>query len=573
MVEDTAKPKRQYRRSPQERARQAVKQADKTLKAQQKKEQSKINAAKTKIKKLDKRKASLKVTKQLSDTLSGTSKNNVVTTEELEIAAPAIQKILREEDKVAFAPNAGPQTEFLAAPEVEVLYGGAAGGGKSYAMLVDPLRYAWHPEHRALLIRKTLGELSELIDNSKHLYPKAFPGATYKEGKNTWEFPSGAKLIMGYCDNDMDVNRYVGHAYSWIGVDEITHFSTPYVWETLRSRLRTTAADITPYMRATTNPGGIGGWWVKKMFVDPAPWGQPFWATDIDSGEVLKFPESDFVNEDLRGKPLFKRRFIPARLSDNPYLMKSPEYMANLASLGEVQRRRLLEGDWNVAEDTAFPEFDANIHVEESFAPPSWWRRIRSCDYGYVAGTVVLWCAVDPEGIIHVYRELYTKGLNAQELGLKIIEMEHDERPDIPGVLDHDSFAARGQMGPTNAEVMKKMGLIWRKADKGPGSRINGKNAIHQLLKTDFHLKKPKLVITKNCKELIKTLPILPLDQDKSTGYFKEDVDTKYPHDHLYDALRYAVTSREVSPSENPETLAWRRKRQTYNPADSVFGY
>ena len=574
MTDEPVKSKRQYQLSSKVRAERAAKRAAIALDAKKKVEEKKIASSKAKLDRLTKKKKSLGVTKKVAKILEGKSKNNVVTTDEIAIASPVIREIAAKDEDIAFLPTPGPQTEFLSAPETEVLYGGAAGGGKSYAMLVDPLRDMSNPAHRALLIRKTLKELTELIEISKILYPKAFPGAKYSKGSNTWNFPSGGRLYMGYCDTDQDVDQYVGQSYSWIGIDELTHFRTPYVWETLRSRLRTTAADITPYMRATTNPGGIGGWWVKKMFVDPAPWGKSFWATDIETGETLLFPDSEYVPENLRGKPLFKRRFIPAKLSDNPYLMRSPEYLANLASLSEVQRRRLLEGDWNVAEDTAFPEFDHNTHVVESFIPPGWWRRVRACDYGYVAGTAVLWLATDPDGVVYVYRELYTKGLDAKELGNKIIELEDKERPNIPGVLDHDSFALRGQVGPTNAEIMNNMGVIWRKADKGPGSRMNGKNAIHQLLKKDRLLDKPKLVIMDCCKELIKTLPILPLEKNRSTGYFGEDVDTNYPDDHLYDALRYGVTSREVAPSEHPEMRQWRKARQQIHiPADQVFGY
>ena len=158
------------------------------------------------------------------------------------------------EENVIFSPNDGPQTDFLAASETDVLYGGAAGGGKSYAMLVDPLRFAHRAAHRALILRRSMPELREIIDKSRELYPKAFPGSKYKEVEKLWNFPSGAKVEFGFLERDADVYRYQGQAYSWIGFDEITHLPTEFSWNYLASRLRTTDSTITPYMRCTANP-------------------------------------------------------------------------------------------------------------------------------------------------------------------------------------------------------------------------------------------------------------------------------------------------------------------------------
>lgn len=248
----------------------------------------------------------------------------------------AVRELIENEADVVFKPNSGPQTNFLASPERDVFYGGAAGGGKSYALLADLLRYCDNPNHRALIIRRTLDELTELVDKSKQLYPKAFPGAVFRESKAMWQFPSGATAWFSYLDKDKDVTRYQGQAFTWIGIDEITHYPTPYVWEYLRSRLRTTDNQIDAYMRCTGNPGGVGGWWVKKMYIDPAPANTPFAATDVESGEPLLWPDS--APDGKAGQPLFLRKFIPARLTDNPYLAQSGEYEAMLRSLPEVER-------------------------------------------------------------------------------------------------------------------------------------------------------------------------------------------------------------------------------------------
>ena len=173
------------------------------------------------------------------------------------------------EQNVVFKPNDGPQTDFLASNEKEVLYGGAAGGGKSYALLADVLRFCNHPHHSGLILRRTNDELRELVLKSQELYPQVFPGAKWSERKALWTFPSGARIWMTYLEQDKDVIRYQGQSFTWIGVDELTQYASPYAWNYLRSRLRTVDADLPTYMRGTTNPGGPGHLWVKKMFIDP----------------------------------------------------------------------------------------------------------------------------------------------------------------------------------------------------------------------------------------------------------------------------------------------------------------
>ena len=189
-----------------------------------------------------------------------------------------------EHANVLFKPNEGPQTDFLAASEREVLYGGSAGGGKSYAMLADPLRYMGHPAFSGLLLRHTTEELRELIFKSQELYPQIWSGIKWSERKMQWTAPSGARLWMSYLDRDEDVLRYQGLAFSWIGFDELTQWQSPYAWNYMRSRLRSTAPDLPIFMRATTNPGGRGHAWGNKMFIDPAPYGKAFDATDIETG-------------------------------------------------------------------------------------------------------------------------------------------------------------------------------------------------------------------------------------------------------------------------------------------------
>lgn len=466
-----------------------------------------------------------------------------------------------QDQEIVFRPNPGPQTEFLAAPEQEVLFGGAAGGGKSYALLADPMRYFDNKNFNGLVLRRTNDELRELIWKSQEMYPRAFPGAKWAEKKSQWTFPSGGRLWMTYLERDEDVLRYQGQAFSYIGFDELTQHPTPFVWNYMRSRLRTTDPDLPVFMRATTNPGGPGHSWVKKMFIDPAPIGESFAATDLDTGEALRYPPG----HEKEGRPLFHRRFIPARLSDNPYLANEGMYEANLLSLPEMQRRQLLEGDWTIAEGAAFPEFRVSTHVTDPYEIPGDWRRFRSCDFGYSSYSAVHWFAIDPafETLV-CYRELYVSKLTARDLAKEILRLERGEGLQY-GILDSSCWHTRGQTGPSIAEEMISEGCKWRPSDRTAGARVAGRNRLHELLKMNDESSKPGIIFFNHCRQIIADLQVIPNDPRGS-----DDIDSRYASDHAYDSIRYAVMSRPRSKSPfdfgNKTVPSWQ-------PSDPILGY
>lgn len=466
--------------------------------------------------------------------------------------------------EVVFVPNKGPQTDFLSASEQEVLYGGAAGGGKSFAMVADPVRYFQHPQANMVLLRRTTEELRELKNVARQLYPRFHPGMRWSERDSTWTSPWGAKLWMSYLDRDDDTLRYQGQQYTWIGFDELTQWASPYAWDYMRSRLRTGAKDLPTYMRATSNPGGPGHVWVKKMFIDPAPWNKPFWARDIETGDILRWPKNSRYAQENNcvGRPMFTRRFIPAKLWDNPYISEDGRYEANLLSLSENQRKQLLDGNWDIAEGAAFPEFDREIHVTEPFRIPDNWIRFRACDYGYSSYSAVLWFAENPSNKqLFVYRELYVKRVHAEDLAWLIYEAEKGERIRY-GMLDSSLWHQRGDKTCLANQMMKagEYYLKWKPSDRTKGSRVSNKNQIHQLLAVNEFTGEPQLQIFRTCINLINELPTIPLDKNKP-----EDVDTKVD-DHLYDALRYGVASRSQKVSRV-------LNKGSYNPVDPVFGY
>jgi hypothetical protein len=221
-----------------------------------------------------------------------------------------------------------------------VLYGGAAGGGKSWSLLLDALGgwqdAVWNPNYRALIIRQTFPQLRDIIDKSRLLYPIAVPGASYNETAREWRFPSGAKLYFGYAEREADRYQYQGQEYTWIGFDELTQWATDTVYRYLFSRLRTSDPSLKVMMRATCNPGGVGHQWVMARW-QIAPTGLP---TRFSVRETVQMDDKTTMERIIR------RRFIPARVTDNPHL--GPEYQANLAQLPEAEKQQLLYGRWDV---------------------------------------------------------------------------------------------------------------------------------------------------------------------------------------------------------------------------------
>jgi hypothetical protein len=233
-------------------------------------------------------------------------------------------------------------------------------------------------------------------------------------------------------------------------------------------------------------------------------------------------------------------------------------------------RKAWLDGDWDAIEGAAFPEFDKAIHVCEAFKIPNDWPRIRGADYGFKDGASCVWLAIDPvTGIYYVYREFYCNKrsdnigdrFDAPKFSRQVRQLESGEFVKY-GVIDSSIWSQRGQTGPSLAEDMIKAGVKWRPSDKGKGSRIAGKNKIHQLLQVDPDIQKPSLQVFNTCPQTIRSLAGIPIDP-----YNPEDVDTDSPLDCIYDALRYVLMSR---PQGSHNSIIYPQAPQPFN---STFGY
>lgn len=265
-------------------------------------------------------------------------------------------------DRLEIRPNPGPQEQFLRSPAKEAFFGGAAGPGKSFALLLDACRFIDKRHYRALLLRRTYPELeASLLEGSHKIYPAL--GGRYIGDKRQWVFDSGAKIRFGYLEHEKDKLRYDGAEFQYVGFDELTGFTrTQYLF--LFSRLRSPDG-IPTYMRATSNPGGPGHEWVLERF---APWIYPADNTEYKGlrarpGQILYFRsagkdevicDANWYDANCKkcscGRPCNRHRprsrtYIPGLLADNPHL-EGTDYAANLEALDPITKSHKRDGDW-----------------------------------------------------------------------------------------------------------------------------------------------------------------------------------------------------------------------------------
>nr|WP_297280412.1 phage terminase large subunit [uncultured Butyricicoccus sp.] len=431
------------------------------------------------------------------------------------------------------------QADFLCRFEDEALYGGAAGGGKSEALVLEALRQVAVPTYRALILRKTYPELSELVDKAHRYYPAAVPGAQWSEARHEWRFPSGAKIYFGAMQHPNDRFKYQGRAYDYIAFDELTHFTQDeYMY--LLSRNRASGSGTRVYMRASANPGGIGHGWVKARFLTPAPPMQTIWEP-----VSLRLPDGT-VQQTRRS-----RVFVPSTVFDNQILLQNdPAYAARLAALPEADKRALLYGDWDAFAGQVFSEWRSDAahyadrrhtHVIDPFPVPKHWRIVRGFDFGYSRPFSVGWWAVSPDNILYRIRELYgctgtpNQGLRWEpaRIAREIRAVERDD-PNIKGhtvrgVADPSIFDQ--SRGESVAEMMEREGIFFDPADN---ARIAGKMQLHHRLAFDAN-GVPGLYVFHTCNHFIRTVPALVYDTANV-----EDVNTAM-EDHIYDETRYVA--------------------------------
>lgn len=448
----------------------------------------------------------------------------------------------------------GPQLDAIRKHWVEELFfGGAVGGGKSDFLLgdfgQDVPRYG--PNWQGIVFRKSYPQLEELINRAAQLYPPWFC-MKWKDmwmvGTKTIHWPNGATLKFRHLEDEDAWTEYQGHAYGWIGFDELPQWHSPKAYLELKTRLRNGAIPIpNKRIRGTGNPGGVGHGWIKKYFgIDRHP-----------HGSVLLAPETEGG---------MRRMFIRSRVQDNKILLANdPQYINRLKDLGsEVLVRQYLEGDWAVVAGAFFGEFSVNRHVIPPFKIPKDWTKFRSFDWGAAAPFSVGWYAVAgddtvvngvliPRGALVKYREWYgAREQNKVMVGIKmpieeiasgILAREEEDEVISMSVADPKLMSEDG--GPSLAERASKVYRIKENGQKvyctfqkADNERKTGWDMVRMRLKGEVDTADPMLFFFTTCEDTIRTLPGLQHDKNKP-----EDVDTK-GEDHCGDELRYSCMAR-----------------------------
>lgn len=428
------------------------------------------------------------------------------------------------------------QEHFINSEAFETLFGGAAGGGKSYGQLVDALLYALkYAKSKQIIFRRTFPDLEKsLIRVSLEFYPRE--AASYNSSKHIWTFKNGSIIDFGYIDSENDVYQYQSAEYDVIRFDELTHF-TEYMYTYMISRCRG-ANPYPKHIKSSTNPGGVGHSWVKARF--------------IDIGEPNKIHEITLEN----GKKSTVI-FIPSLVQDNMFLLNNdPTYIDRLELLPEKEKQALLYGDWDIFDGQFFTEFNRNIHVVKPFEIPKDWRIYRTRDYG-LDMCATYWIAMDYQMNVYVYKELYESDLIVSEAARKINEMT-DEKIQID-YAPPDLWNRNKDTGKSTADIFAENKQYLTKADN---NRITGWLAVHEWLKpyTDEQGQlNSKLKIFSNCVNLIRTLPAVQHDEKNPNDVAVE------PHEltHAPDALRYFCTMWQ-----SPLVARKEKPKGTYTPTE-----
>jgi phage terminase large subunit len=409
---------------------------------------------------------------------------------------------------------------FHATKTPNVLYGGAAGGGKSHAARWDAYRHCWAvPGCVALIMRRTHQELKRnhmrFVAREADALNRWFGDTVLEWVPTEFELrvrPTGSVLLFGHCQNPGDEERYLSDEYDVYYPDELATFLPEQVLG-VASRLRSTKPGLRPRLAATSNPGGAQTLWVRRYFIDRS----------VTPEENERYRPEDWT-------------FIPARLYDNPYLM-DPDgtfatYEDRLYARGELRRRQLLEGDWDALVGQFFPEWSPRLVLSREI--PSGTSVDLWMDWGYTQPGVVYWVAPLADGHLHVAREWVFRQRVASDVASEILRLTRERGWTIRRAIADPAMWSRTGSGESLAETFARVGLRLTPGDR---ERVLGWARLRHWF-CDAPDGEPWLTVEPSCVYAIRTIPALVADPTNP-----EDCDTT-GEDHAADAWRYGVMSR-----------------------------
>lgn len=415
------------------------------------------------------------------------------------------------------SPNSEPQWKFFTATNKYICYGGARGGGKSWAVVRKSAMGAYnYPGIQIIILRREYSEMENTLISPmlKILAPGSY---TYNKTDHILSFVNGSQIKFGNMPGYSDAvnGKYQGQSYDWMFIDEATQF--------LESEFRGLAAcvrganDIPKRIYLTCNPGGPGHFWVKRLFIDQ----------DFRPGE----DPNDYL-------------FIPATVDDNKDLLKAnPDYVKQLELLPEDIRRAHRYGDWNALAGTYFDEFRDGVHTCKPFPIPPYWQHYRAFDYG-LDMFFCIWIAVDETGRCYVYRQFAQSGMVVSDAASKQLELTRPDENIYFSIAPPDMWSRNRESGKTQASLFGENGVGLMKADN---NRKQGWASLKELFKLRED-GRPSLIIFDTCGTLIECVKCLQHDETDPN-----DVRDK-PHEitHGPDALRYFAQTY-VLPAEKQE--------------------
>lgn len=483
-----------------------------------------------------------------------------------------------------WCPQPGSQEFFLADPTMEVLYEGTRGPGKTDALIMDfcqDVGKGYGAEWKGILFRQSHPQLRDIIEKSKKWIKRIWPNAIYNEVKTMWEWPTGERLYFAHFNVRSDYDNYHGHAYPWIGWEELTNWPSPDCYISMFSCSRSTIKGMPRKVRATTNPYGVGHNWVKSR------WRLPINGETINGRKPTVGPLiQDSV--DVAGNKEPPRRAIHGYLDENVLLLHAdPTYKDKIkaAARNASELAAWMDGSWDIVAGGMFDDIwyeHKDAIVMAPFDVPPGWKIYRAYDHGSSKPFSVGWYALSDgtdlklrdgrtratvRGDLFRIHEWYgwrgqpNEGarLLVPDIARGIIEREikwglRDPQgtwtrvsrgPADSSIFDADQKATTVSIAddfekPVTINGIKFKGIFWERADKGPGSREQGWEQIRKRLKATKRppggfRETPGLFITTDCPQWLRCVPVLPRDETEI-----DDVDDD-AEDHNGDETRYML--------------------------------